>query len=73
MSPRIDFDSYITFRADIEPDTCCGCGANCDPDGLCGECIERRAEYGEHDIRCNCAGCVWYHSTQRELAARGLR
>lgn len=75
MSPRdaASLDSWITRPANLDPDTCCGCGADCDPDGLCDGCIARREEYGEHDTRCMCAGCGWYRSTQRELAARGLR
>jgi len=79
VSPRIDFDSHITFRAEIEPDTCCGCGADCDPDGLCDGCVERRAEYGDHHPDCRCGsdvlgyGCCWWLATNARMAVRGLR
>ena len=71
LSEKID--AHITRRAEIEPAECAGCGAVCDPDGLCSECIERRKEYGAHRPTCRCDGCEWYVSTNQGLRARGLR
>jgi hypothetical protein len=52
---------------------CAGCGAETDPDCLCGACRERREEYGEHDTRCMCDGCRWYRTTDAKLRAWGVR
>ena len=71
LSEKID--AHITHRAEIEPAECAGCGAACDPDGLCAGCIERRAEYGDHHPACKCDGCKWYATTDQGLRARGLR
>jgi len=81
MSPRTiaDLDQFITRPANLDPDTCCGCGCIADPDGLCDECAAKREEYGAHHPDCRCGtdaqrfGCCWYLATNARMAARGLR
>ena len=74
MSPRFD---PIPKPPTLDPfdgsSDCAGCGASCDPDGLCDECLARREEYGAHRPECRCDGCRWYLATNQGLRLRGLK